>query len=187
MLVIFETTILLFCLGFKRQNSVEEQQNFLDFVQELQSSTEDDQSLPEWLCFQPKTKNVYEQRKLSDPSPYDIILGEFKYLQLAGKVNTKWLRNDKKVKESTFKVFNSFLREILKRYADELHDGFPIEAKIDHTQTLAFCNGILMTFPSIQKKYATFLQQERTGEVTFKQTTLKPFAQVYLSFCVSVN
>lgn len=181
--------MILFCLGYVRRSSEEEKQNFLDFMNNLQStSVEEDESslLPSWLSYQPKNKNIFEQAKLSETSSYDIVLGEFQYSRVAGKVNKRWFRNEKIVQESSFTVFNSYLRDILKLYADKLNDGFPKEVKIDHSTSLAFCNGILMTFPNIHKKYALILQQVRLGEVTFKESTLKPFAQV-LNFCVCVN
>lgn len=183
MFVIYETKLILFCLGFNRRSSSEEKQHFSDFLSNLQSSVEDEEFLPNWLCYQPKTKNIFEQAKLSEPSPFDIILGEFKYSRVAGKVNKNWFCDKKLVEESSFSVFNSYLRDILKRYADEIHHGYPKEAKICHSQSLAFCNGILMTFPNIQKKYALILQNERSGETTHKQTTLKPFAQVLKLLC----
>lgn len=112
------------------------------------------------------------------PSPFDVVIGKFDFKAKAGDVNSEWLQNKNEVLNSTFKTYNGYLRDILKRCAKELDEGYPEGQRIGHSQTLAISNGILMTFPYIQEKYCHFLQQEHTGEATFKETTLKPYAQV---------
>lgn len=171
-----------FCfLGFMSNYSEDAHREFYEFVQ-AKASTDDEEkeeeSLPKWLIFQPKTKNRYELTKKSEPSPYDVVVGKFKFDKLAGQTNRSFFKSKTQVNDSSFKIFNRFLRDLLNRYANELNDGFPSGIKIINSQTLAISNGILMTFPLIHFKYAFFVKQEYTKEATFKETTLKPYAQV---------
>lgn len=156
-----------------------------DDIQQIEETTTEvedfdatESNLPKWLLFQ--TAIIKKQQHYS----YDILLGKFKFRRLAGKSNLKWLECKSKVFDSTFKSFNSFIRDVLEQCAKELDNGFPKGVKITHSQTLAVSHGFLLTFPNVQKKYATFLAQSHTGEVNnFKATTLTLFAHVILFCC----
>lgn len=168
-------------LDFVSKNSEEEHFQFIEYSRSLEGSANgsyNHKKLPEWLLYQPKIRNVYDRSKLGAPSPFDVVIGKFDFRTKAGKENKEWLQDKDQVLSSSFKTFNGYLRNILKLYANELSEGYPKGQKIGHSQTLAVSNGILMTFPYIHEKYCHFLHQEHTGEATFKETTLKPYAQV---------